>query len=315
MLKMRKLLKNITAAALCLTLAVCFAVPCVVYARGNLNNTVLDEEFAYGIANEDVSKADGSDIRIMSANLLAHYESWGGKPARSRAKMFIEVISAYAPDVAGLQEVCDEWLCCLLEGLPDNYKFIHPVSTFSFIHMTTMIYNSDTLKFIDSGEIEFSQIDDARTRRAVWAVFETKSNGIRFAVTSTHFSFPKNGKEAQGLAMMSVQADEMYALSEKIENEYGCTVFLTGDFNSTEEEGSEGKRQTTEVYKKLSTVLTDAKYCAESTFDGDGFPISRPCLDHIFINGTADVKSFGYLSNKYMSKMSDHYPVIADIKI
>ncbi len=275
-----------------------------------MNITESDKEFMNVINSENTAKADRSDVRIMSVNLLAHYESWGGCPVKPRSEIFSQILNAYTPDVVGLQEICEDWTYCLIEDLPDSYSFIHPVSEEKGASMTTMIYNTDTLELIDSGDLIFSKGNNSRTRRAAWAVFETINDNRRFAVTSTHFDFIVQGKEAVSLETMNVQADEMYELSEKIRTDYNCAVFLTGDFNT-----KEGNAEASQIYNKLNAVLTDAKYCAQYTFAGEEKSIEQPNIDHIFVNGNATVITFGLLSDSYLNKMSDHYPIIADIML
>lgn len=290
---MQSKFKKILAATVVFTLAVCFITGCIVSAKSS------KDERDY-------------DVRIMSANLLAHYQSWGGIPIGDRDLMFRDVLNEYLPDVVGLQEICEDWHSSLNENLPENYSFVQTDSQGDFVHMTTMIYNTDTVTLKYCGEIEFSRLDDKRTRRAVWAVFET-NDGLRFAVTSTHFSFLKGENDTEGLEITNAQAEEMCRLSEQIKTEYNCPVFLTGDFNTRESDGK--NEQYSATYNKLCEFLTDAKYVALSTFDGDGYSIDKPYIDHIFINGEAKVLSFGIVSDTKWKNMSDHYPILADVQL
>lgn len=286
-------LKRILTATVVFTLAVSFIAGCIVSAK-------------------NIQDKNACDVRIISANLLAHYESWGGIPIGNRDMMFIDLLDKYNPDVVGLQEICEDWRHSLNENLPSNYSFVNTGSEDDFIHMTTMIYNTDSVSLQDCGETEFSKLDDKRTRRVVWAVFETKDN-LRFAVTSTHFSFLKSEDVKRWIDITNVQSYEMCKLSEQIKAEYNCPVFLTGDFNTSEFDGKNENRSL--VYNKLCESLTDAKYIAYSTFDGNGLRIDNSCIDHIFIDGNADVMLFGYISDTKWKKMSDHYPILADVKL
>lgn len=284
--------KRILTATVVFTFAVCFVTGCIISVKSS---------------NDDRSY----DVRIMSANLLAHYESWGGIPVDGRDEMFFELLDEYQPDVAGLQEICEDWRASLDENLPVNYRFVQTDTNDDFVHMTAMIYNAEVVSLKDCGEIEFSKLDDKRTRRVVWAVFETQDN-LLFAVTSTHFSFLKSDNYEKWADITDAQAVEMCRLSEDIKNKYNCPVFLTGDFNTSESDGVNEERSV--IYNKLCTYVTDAKYIALSVYDGDGYSAEKPCIDHIFIKGNATVQSFGIISDTKLKKMSDHYPIVADIE-
>lgn len=64
------------------------AVPVVIRSRGDLSDYMVSEEFQESIGKANAKRAKDASARIMSANLLVHYESWGGTDAHKRAKMF-----------------------------------------------------------------------------------------------------------------------------------------------------------------------------------------------------------------------------------
>ncbi len=89
----------------CLLVAI---VPTSVYlVRGNISNEKLP--VGYESELEKSLFQNNSDIRVMSSNLLVGYKSWGGKPVKPRAKQYISLIEKFAPDVIGIQEMCDGW--------------------------------------------------------------------------------------------------------------------------------------------------------------------------------------------------------------
>lgn len=107
-------------AAVCLLVAI---VPTSVYlVRGNISNEKLPESFESEL--EKSYFQNNSDIRIMSSNLLVGYKSWGGKPVKPRAKQYVSLIEKFAPDVIGIQEMCDGWFCCIKHNLPKGYKML-----------------------------------------------------------------------------------------------------------------------------------------------------------------------------------------------
>lgn len=297
----------------------CFAVlvscvPTAVYfMRGNYSSVNLPD----GFEDELVSYAfeNNADVRIMSSNLLVHYDSWGGLPAKPRAKKYVQLIKTYMPDVVGIQEMCDSWYCLLRNNLPKNYKMLNPVSNGVFVRMTAMIYNSDTLKLIDSGNFKYSQGDNPRLRRVVWGVFEVKSSGKRFAVTNTHFDLLRDGREEELTAVMKSQAEELGAKIDEINKTYSCPVFSAGDYNTMENTPETRPIDIPEIYDYLASRFTDAKFNCAGEICGDMQNWDELSYDHIFIKGDASADTFALLSYNCLSDMSDHYPIFADMKI
>ena len=113
---MRKFLRRFFCALLSLVLvaavSTAIAVPAVIRSRGDLSDYMVSEEFQESIGKANAKRAKDTSARIMSANLLVHYESWGGTDAHKRAKMFLQVLDTYRPDVVAVQEMSDQWYCC-----------------------------------------------------------------------------------------------------------------------------------------------------------------------------------------------------------
>lgn len=304
--------KIIAVATAGIIAAAIITVPTVFAVRGNLGGESLPEEFTAGMEREDPALAQGANTRIMSSNLLVHYASWGGEPAKPRAKRYIAMVEAYQPDVIGLQEVCGSWFACLYHNLPDGYKFIDPLTTGLFVHMTSMVYNANTLNLIDHDQIVYSEGDNPRLRRVVWALFERKDNGGKFIVTSTHLDLIRENKEQEELATMTVQANELIALVRDLSAQYGCPVFSTGDFNAMEDGRNHGEYDAPEIYAMLAESLTDTKTVADVKKSGTDLGIDEPTYDHIFLYGSVPIRQFQILSQPYRTPVSDHYPLFVD---
>lgn len=307
--------KKIVLTAVCIFLCAVVIVPVSVFkARGNIRNAELPQGFEQALSQDAVPAADGT-VRIMSANLLVGYESWGGLEVKPRARMFRSVLDAAKPDVVGIQEMCDGWYCALKNNLPDGYKMLFPVSTGIFVRMTAMIYNSEALTLVESGQLKYENGDNPRLRRVVWAVFEDKRSSKRFAVTNTHLDLLREGQEARELQIMQSQSDELISLVKSIEEEYGCPVFSVGDFNAMENTAETRALDAPEIYEALAGSLADSKYTAQYTSFGSECSFEQPAYDHIFISGAASAQSFAMLSGSYMNDMSDHYPIYADMLV
>ena len=307
-----KVKKIIAITAAVIVAAAIITVPTVFAVRGSLGGETLPEDFTSGLAQEDAAFAEGANTRIMSSNLLVHYASWGGEPAKPRAQKYVAMIEKYQPDVIGLQEVCGSWFACLYHNLPDGYKFIDPLTTGLFVHMTSMVYNSNTLNLIDSDQIVYAEGDNPRLRRVVWALFERKDNGGKFIVTSTHFDLIRENQEEEELRTMTSQAEELIALVNDLGSRYSCPVFSTGDFNAMEDGRNNGEYDAPEIYAKLAGSLTDTKTAAQQKKAGADLAIDEPTYDHIFLHGNAEIRQFQILSQPYMTPVSDHYSIFVD---
>lgn len=310
---MKKPLKIILCvfAFICIILA---TVPTTVYlSRGDIRNIEIPNDFSQGLKENCFENT--ADVRIMSSNLLVHYDSWGGKPAKPRAKQYIELVERYKPDVVGIQEMCDSWYCCVKHNLPDGYKMLYPFSTGAFVRMTAMIYNSDTLNLIDKGSFAYEQGDNPRLRRVIWAVFEVKKTGERFAVTNTHLDLLREGREEELTLVMESQAEELSRCIDSLSQDYACPIISVGDFNTMEDTPYTKEIDIPDIYNTLAEKYTDAKFSSKKQVCGNAQEWEYPSYDHIFINGEAASDTFALLSYDYLTEMSDHYPIFADISI
>lgn len=306
---------KVVSLSICAALALGISGTCVgAYIRGGIDKYALPDGFDQAMQQVNSTKQN-NEIRIMTSNLLVHYKSWGGTAARPRAKMFFETVNTYQPDVIGVQEVSGQWYDCLIRN-KGSYKMLYPVSTGAFLRMTALMYNTDTLNLIDKGQIKYDEGNDARLRRAVWGIFESKATGKQFAVISTHFDCIRENEEAQMLSYMETQTRQIYEISESIKAEYGVPVFCVGDFNTMNPgKGVDPIMDAPEIYEALCKTLTDTRLVAAEKISGDALEADAPTWDHIFLNGEAKINRYAIVSPQALSDMSDHYPIFADVTI
>lgn len=284
------------------------------YIRGGIDKYSLPDGFEQAMKQVDSSKQN-DEVRIMTSNLLVHYKSWGGTDARPRAKMFFETVNTYKPDVIGVQEVSGQWHNCLMRN-KGNYKMLYPVFTGALMRMTALMYNTDTLNLIDKGQMKYDEGNDARLRRAVWGIFESKATGKKFAVISTHFDCIRTDEEELMLSYMKTQTRQINEISDSIKEKYGVPVFCVGDFNTKNSgEGVDIVMDAPEIYEKLCKTLTDTRLIAEEKASGDALGADDPTWDHIFLNGEAKIDRYAIVSPESLSGMSDHYPIFVDVTI
>lgn len=298
---MRKFLRRFFCALLSLVLvaavSTAVAVPAVIRSRGDLSDYMVSEEFQESIGKANAKRAKNTSARIMSANLLVHYESWGGTDAHKRAKMFLQVLDTYRPDVVAVQEMSDQWYCCLMQNR-GSYKLLYPVRTGALVRMTGLLYDSDRVTLLEQGDVAYDRGDDARLRRIVWGLFRNNQSGEKYIVSSTHLDLIRSGEEKAERAVMESQADQAAALAKSLAAQYKCPVY-----------------DAPEIYSRLSKKMQDTKALAAKTKSGNNKKASAPTYDHIFLTGTAKVRCYGILSDGAMDAMSDHYPIYADVKI
>lgn len=311
---MKKTVK-IVSLSLCTALVLGVAGTAVgAYIRGGIDKYSLPDGFDQGMQQVDAAKRN-DEVRIMTSNLLVHYKSWGGTDARPRAKMFFETVNTYQPDVIGVQEVSGQWYDCLMRN-KGSYKMLFPVSTGALMRMTALMYNTDTLNLIDKGQMKYDEGNDARLRRAVWGIFESKATGKQFAVISTHFDCIRKNEETLMLSYMETQTRQIYEISESIKAEYGVPVFCVGDFNTMNDgEGVDPVMDAPEIYEALCKTLTDTRLVADEKASGDALGADAPTWDHIFLNGEAKINRYAVVSPQVLSEMSDHYPIFVDVSI
>ncbi|MDE6412898.1 MAG: hypothetical protein K2K42_03250 [Eubacterium sp.] len=308
-------MKKISKMLVVFGVIICAAITVltIVYnEKGDISQVQLPIDFA-SRATEDAFGNTG-EIRIMSSNLLADYKSWGGTPVKPRAKKYLEVIDAYKPDVIGVQEFCECWFCCVNNNLMDGYKLLNPLLTGAFFRMTSMIYNSDTLDVVESGTFAYEN-GDPRLRRVIWAVFEVKKSGKQFAVTNTHLDFLREGLELEYTSVMKGQRDELLNCIDELSERFDCPVFSVGDFNSIEDYPKANQMYIPEIYNSLAEKLVDTKFVSENQVCGSERGWNRSSFDHIFMKGNAEINSFCLMSYDYLTDMSDHYSIFADITL
>ena len=144
----RKASKKAVAAIILYAAVTLAAVPTAIFfIRGNNSGVQLPAGFEEELSAQAFENF--ADVRIMSSNLLVHYKSWGGTPAKPRAKQYTKMLELYSPDVVGIQEMSDSWYCLLRNNLPKKYKMLFPFSsgaradTFSMLSYDCLAEMSD----------------------------------------------------------------------------------------------------------------------------------------------------------------------------
>lgn len=293
-------------------------------AKWKFSDTVFDNDPDAGV------RADGSDIRVMSFNILA--SDWSNKPAvKGRDDKMRDVISRYKPDVAGLQEVNAEWYDSLKTEFM-SYKLVNEdkIKIRGNVNYSTIAYNTETVNLIKWGQTPYVVNYNKNCRNFMWAVFEMKNEpGKRFIVTCTHFDLTSDRRVHQAI--------EIAGLLKILGHKYNLPMFCTGDYNM---------REGTPEYYTFSqlTSFESAKFCAKerglvasTSHLGDGTGSADDytsgywklgtvsyrqkeintykSIDHIFTNCPEQVLYYDMVVDETALEASDHCPIYADIAL
>ncbi len=309
---MRKALKKIIIFLTVTSVIIASSFILTINFRGNIDDYIISDEFEEAVDNADKLRSGSAYARIMTANVLAHYESWGGTDARKRAKMLLSILDEYSPDVVAIQEMCDQWYCSLLKNA-ENYKLIYPVLTGVMARTTAIIYNTNTVDLLDYGQYEYKRYDEKRVRRIVWGYFQDKESEKKYIVSSTHFNLIRKNAQTESLQIMNSQADEQVMIAQSLQNRYNCPVFCAGDYNAMDSGGYDNDYFAPSVYDALTVSLKDTKLLAKRSTEGDAREVEKPTQDHIFMLGNSKVERYSIISDSIMKEMSDHYPIFIDV--
>lgn len=277
----------------------------------SLSGDFLDDDI-------DHSKPKTSDLRIMSCNLLAEFESWTAEeelfpylPIYRRKEILFSALDVYAPTVIGFQETTTGWYAAIedyMEAHPgkwDILKYENPNKNNEEYVFSTVMYRSDLFTPVDSGMKFYSRYNNARCRCMTWVVLRSAKDGKEFCFVSTHWD--GKGRE-HGFLQVGEIAELVRSFSKDM------PVFTTGDFNANEK---------SDEFKQylVDADIVDAKYAANElvTNVGSWHPftsdkISWGSCDHITATKDVTVQKYRVLWQSGIVLASDHCWILADIK-
>lgn len=283
-------------------------------------------------------------IRIMSYNCLtttkAGVEYATGKKGYSRGHYLVDFLGEKLPDSVGIQEITVEWRDYIDQNLVtfpyDNGVLYFMVGlenekgdalTSGATEYSPILYRRDLYEVekYDGGWLsdtpdvpsKYESIvdDEGKThldmkfkRVYCYAVFKDRKTGeVKYAHVNTHFDHVSDDYINEKCSKVICD------VVKKISDEYGCPVFVTGDFNSGEN---------TEAYKYLANGehgLTNSKYMTDDHSEKGTCPgywqdyseyFNPDPIDHVFVNGkNVSCVKHDIISNKYFS---DHSAVVSD---
>ena len=293
--------------------------------------------FATDLAPYAPAMAQGTDVRIMTSNVLA--ARWGEKndsdpnyeatlDTSARAEIYAALLVDYQPDAVGLQEACDEWekqltpyLTLLREEYGIEYTWLYAQNKAyngkMVPNMTSLLYRSDKFHVLAT-DIQLVKYAAKRTdfhcRLFAWAKLQEKNNSENtFIIMNTHWDLNRRPNE------VAVCVSEHTALINKLYSEHNVPILCTGDYN---------KAPTTDEFKQFlnDTSFLDMFTVAETA----GTNVNRigGCqnpgvvrvpgrgnyIDHVVGSPECNPLRFETVIGNCVNWMTDHAPMIADIQ-
>lgn len=257
-----------------------------------------------------------AELKVGSYNLRTNvprdlpFNGW-----KQRAPRCLEVLKAEKFDIFGTQETQK----CHIDTITSiGYKAIGlPRENKNNAEYSTIFYNPEILELEKTETFWLSETPDvtgskswntACPRICTVGYFTHKASGKKFIYVNTHLDHKSRLAREKGIELII-----KYLKKFKLDYPY----ILTGDFNA---------RPDSEVYKKISGFMSDARHISEKTLPGAkqtyhayrADPAKRRMsvpIDYIFVNDNAvKVKTFQVIDDfKNGFASSDHFPVAATI--
>ncbi len=298
-------------------------------AVNKLVSTVIknDNELATGthlqgdLAKESVSPTKGTDVRIMSVNVLDEraITQHSRFPASvQRAEILAKILVDYTPDIIGVQEMdrnYHEPLQSYFKIIKDTYGIKYSMileKSDGKINSSPIIYRSDKFKldyqkFTVVPYLIGMQSDEYSNGISSAKFTSIQDPTLEVALLSTHWHWEKEGvsdtpKQYHDATCM---ANEFKYLEATYPNAH---IFCTGDFNSHRFQNKYLNQLIDDINGEISSSIAIDKGVFQTSFMHQG-----QLIDHIIgKKGTFDVLLHAPAKNK-SENLTDHQPIFADI--
>ena len=266
----------------------------------------------YLFSTDRLPLTEGSDLRVMTSNILAERWPCGGRPGVSvRAEIYTAVLAKYAPEIVGVQETDMPWTEIFppyLDILRDEYGVDYSWDqniVDNVANLTSILYLKNRFSMKEHGMRDFSYANHVKYKLRVltWAVFKDTQTEKLVALVNTHWSGNRDNSE--------IEIREETALVRDLEARYeGITVFCTGDFNMH-------GNFAFEPLKEFSGLI-DARENAEESgtlINKNSGIKSDIYIDHVFFNKNIITTRYETVDNIHAGSLSDHLPQYGDFKL
>lgn len=283
------------------------------------------------IATENIPHSEGTDVRIMTANVLtdeAVTESTRDSypiPAE-RAEILAKILVDYTPDFVGVQEMSAGFVKPvqeLLKIVKETYGLDYSLILTEFNGKSNhcpIIYRADKFKldhqdlttayYYPNGTPGSGNWGNWYDNATAWAKFTSLTDSsVEIALLTSHWHW-ETEKEAGTSPKQEVDAETMRDVVEYIRETYpNAKIFCTGDFNSHRFSGKYFRDFLEDINGVVAGDIARANDVFVTSFQHQG-----QYIDHIIgARGTFDVLLHRGTKNA-SSTLTDHQPVFADIK-
>lgn len=277
-------------------------------------NSVL---VAFVLLVASCSKQPEAKVDVMSFNIRLDHVADSLNNWKYRKDVAAQMITYYAPDVVGMQEVLKNQLDDLKNRLPEYTVLgVGRADGKEKGEYCSLFYKTDRFDLVKSGNFGLSEMPDSIgikgwdavcERIVTWAVLKDKVSGKELAAFNTHFDHIGKVARRESAVLLFAKIREIAS---------DLPVVITGDFNGTVDSDPisvlmEGGMQNT-------YSASDVVYGPAWSFHNFGrIPVEeRQLIDFIFVNGQVVANKFRVIADKPDNVyLSDHAPILANLTI
>lgn len=273
----------------------------------------------------------GADIRIMTNNVWkcdSNQPDWialgENCSAEARSPGFADVYLAFKPDIINLQEMSPKMISLIRKSLSERGSSYSLITYYpSEQDDTPILYNRETLKFIDTGHHLFSYGNNSKTKGYTWCYFEHLPTGKKFVSLSTHLWWKSESAEPGSNEWRRRQAEEIVRLSDELIRKYDCPVFVQGDFNTqtTTAAYAEFMNGGFEDCHDIAATADNTRghhSCGSTGYSRELYSgnYKSNAIDHMIVKnrGGARILTFRQPVTDFYWPLTDHIPVYIDVK-
>lgn len=274
------------------------------------------------LLRESHTLTEGSDVRIMTLNVLAGYvvdaKDQDALPVAMRAEIFAGMLIRYQPDMIGLQECDGEWINQLRGYLPllrekHGLDYSHILTSYqSLENVTSILYNTKRFRCDEAEYYPYEYTgENGLSKRTIRGAGVAKLTSLLDPAVEI-LLFTSHWDHTSEEAMNSCAKEEA-AIVKLYEEKYpNASVFCTGDFNSHKFEGVYLNQFVSEINGAIASDLAREG----GTLIIDGGYHTAGFIDHIIGRaGSYSVLYHNTLLVNGCDQMTDHAPIYADIKL
>lgn len=256
-------------------------------------------------------------VEVMSFNIRMDNPADSLNNWKYRKDAAAKVITDYAPDVVGMQEVLKNQLDDLKSRLPQYTALgVGRADGKEAGEFSSLFYKTDRFDLLRSGTFGLSENPDsiglkgwdaACERIVTWAVLKDKASGKELAAFNTHFDHVGEVARRESSVLLLAKIREIAP---------GLPVIITGDFNGTPD--SEPITILTKGgMKNASSVARTVEGPAWSFHAFGRVPMEeRQMIDFILVNEQVSADRFEVVADAPEDGyLSDHAPLVAGLTI